>query len=100
MLDKDSVIDTINKFKAYHAIITVDKDLFYFTGGDFINSDKIFHHCLYLDLYISVLEYSLEWFDIDNYLLETSPITEVELNTLISRGNELIKSIVRLPLNN
>jgi hypothetical protein len=100
MLNRSSIEDTIQKFKSYLSIITTDKDIFYYKGGDTLSSERIFKHSIYLELYISLLDYSLEWID-DNSdeLKETAPFTDKQLTNVIIRGTELIKSIIKLSLN-
>lgn len=100
MLDKYHILDTIVKFKAYYSIITLDKDLTYYKSGDVLSSEAIFNFNMYLELYIWLLEYSLTWFDdADVFREDDSPITISEINLVIDRGDELIKSMIQLPIN-
>ena len=100
MMDRDHIEDTIIKFKSYYSIITVDKDLEYFKNGDVLSSEAIFNFGIYLELYVYLLEYSTEWFDdSDIFREDDAPITINEINSVINRGDELIKTIIKLPLN-
>lgn len=91
--------DTITKFKAYYSTITSDKDLTYYKSGDVMSSEAIFNFNMYLELYIYLLEYSLDWFDDTDTLDSDAPFTLNELSLVIDRGDELIKSIIELPIN-
>lgn len=146
MLDRYHILDSITKFKAYYSIITSDKDITYLKQGDVLSSEAIFNFNMYLELYISLLEYSLSWFEVEtaqtltelsgdqipgldtpegyiitgeesavptaspggsqvlsgnygNYREEDAPITIKQLSTMIDRGNELVKSMITLPIN-
>lgn len=96
-LNVSSVEDSIVKYKAYLSILLVDNDLESYVNGDVRNSKKHLDKNMYLDLYIYVLDYSLDWFENDA-LSEEAPITDEELSDLIDKANELISSI-ELPLN-
>ena len=100
MLDKEYIEDTIVKFKGYYGVITVDKDIEYFKNGDIISSEAIFNFNTYLELYIFILEYSLTWFDSnDQFDEDNAPFTLTKLSDMIDKGNELVKTIIQLPLN-
>ena len=99
-LNKYHIEDSLVKFYGYYSIITSDKDLTYLKRGDAISSEAVFNFNLYLDLYIFLLEYSLDWFDDDDeYREDDAPISLDELELVIDRGNELIKTLVDNPLN-
>lgn len=100
MLDKTKIEESITKFKTYYSIITVDKDLTYLKGGDTLTSETIFNTNMYLELYIFLLEYSITWFDnSDIYDSENAPVSLTELSSVIDKGDELVKSLIELPLN-
>lgn len=100
MLDKSHIEDTIVKFKGYRIIVTDTKDLVYAKRGDMISSESIFFFNMYLEMYLSILEYSLTWFDnTDTYREDDAPISLDEINTVINRGNELITVLINTPLN-
>jgi len=98
-LNSYHINDTIIKFKAYYSTITSDKDLTYYKSGDVLSSEAIFNFNMYLELYIYLLEYSLDWFDENDDLMEDAPFALAELSTVIDRGNELTKSMIELPIN-
>lgn len=99
MLDKSNIEDSIVKFKTYNSIIADTKDLYYLKRGDYLTSTKIFYKNMYLDLYISLLEYSLLWFDSSDVYSDEAPFTLLELDDVIDKGDELIKSIIELTIS-
>lgn len=98
MTDKEHIEDSIVKFSAYISLIISDKDIARLKVGDIKLADEAFYKCLYLELYTFILMYSLDWLDVDDEVLETSPVTALEINDIIDNGDELIKSIIQLPL--
>ncbi len=99
-LDKYHVSDSVVKFKSYYSIITSDKDLTYYKTGDVLSSEAIFNFNMYLELYTYILEYSLTWFDdLNEFREDDAPISITEINLVIDRGDELIKSMIQLPIN-
>lgn len=145
MINRYHILDTITKFKAYYSTITSDKDLTYLKGGDVISSEAIFNFNLYLELYIYLLECSLDWFEVEtdtiltelagdeipgidtpegyiitgeesavptaspggSYVItqtygeyrDDAPFTLKQLSEMIDTGDELIKSMIELPIN-
>lgn len=101
MLDKYHIEDTITKFKGYYSQIITEKDYYYLTIGAIIAAKQVFYKASYLELYIYLLEYSLTWFDsLDEYMTDDAPISLAQISLMIDKGDELIKSIIQLPLNN
>jgi len=91
--------DSVSKFSAYVSLITSDYDLARAKVGDRILSDEFFYKNLILEMYTAILSYSLDWFDDSDLLREDAPFTNENLSNVIDNGNELIKSIITLPLN-
>jgi hypothetical protein len=99
MTDKSHIEDSIVKFSAYISLITSDEDIARLKVGDIKLADEAFYKCLNLELYTFILTYILDWFDVDDDLMTDSPLTYDEINNIIDNGDEIIKSIIELPLN-
>ena len=99
-IEKYHIENKITKYKAYFSTITSDKDLTYLKQGDILSSEAIFNFNMYLEMYIYLLEYSLDWFDdTDEYREDDAPISLNEISLLIDKGDELIKTMIQLPIN-
>lgn len=100
MLDKYHIEDSIVKLKGYYSEIITDQDSYYASRGNISFANKIFYKAAYLELYIFQLDYSLTWFNDSGEYDEDAPVTLSDLSSVIDKANELVRSLIELPINN
>lgn len=93
----EEIQDALVKYKAYCALQGISYTDF-LKSANMINSEKAIWYNQYLELYIYLLEYTLDWTNTNGDLEEDSPIDEDDLDELINRANELIHTLFETPL--